>query len=256
MTTFATESADDGPASLFKKLPLGFELAVERAVRQPENTPFEILNLHFKVLELENIFVRNLDSIDISILRSLEDGRLMLAKVETRPSPANTPHPVENAIKECRRLPLLCKWKAILATKLRALRTRLHCGGWRIIPVHHAPKSVSPQSHSTHEFGKLGGHRSDHASHQHRLREILMHVFLPIFVGVAAGMTASLLGMIVGHLIVLAWRKFGRRGQMGLYSRVEQSETTVQNEKEYLQLEADLPAYEEGIPAKDLDEKR
>jgi hypothetical protein len=237
-------------------LALGYELAI---APRPENA--NMVNLHFKVLELNNVFVTGLDSVEMSLIHT--ENKIIIARVDLSPTTrlGESPSEAEKAgeEKECTTFPLLCKWKSIIREKLAKMRGATKgCGkqAMRPEPVDHAVHSdehsnvgvpPSHDEHAPHDFHKT--HRTGAARIARILKTITVHVLVPVLVGIVAGMAASLLGMIVGQLCVFVWRRFYRGGKKGQYISIQQGENEAHEsvddaEKELLD-DRDLPEYEE-----------
>ena len=75
-----------------------------------------------------------------------------------------------------------------------------------------------------------------------------MHVLIPISIGVIAGIVTSFIGMLAGQFIVLLWRTFYRRGQIG-YASVEVNDDDDYGDetKTFIQHQGPPPVYEDVI---------
>ena len=235
---------------------VGYELAI---ASNPENT--NLVNIHFKVLALNGIFVTGLDSVEMTLIKV--DDKIVIAAVDLSPTTrlGESPSEAEKAgeEKECMTFPLLCKWKSIIREKLAKMRGAFGgCGkgAGRPAPVDHP---VNPDEHSNvgvppsheehphHDYHKT--HGTGAARFRHIFKTIAVHILAPVLVGIVAGMAASLIGMIVGQLCVFVWRRFYRGGKKGQYTSVQQEEDEPREsmneaEKELLD-DRDLPEYEE-----------
>ncbi|KAI9758760.1 MAG: hypothetical protein M4579_002863 [Chaenotheca gracillima] len=242
---------------------VGFEVF---AVAMGSNTKVEVVKLNFHAIQVDGAFVNGLDTLDITVFRSPgPEGGLTLGGVgKERTAAPVSPSDQEKAgeAKECTTLPLLCKWKALVAAKINKMKSSVK---------HHCPNKFHPfRPNGASRPGRLPTHNHfrphfDHRQHHrhhgamHIIKRIVINVVFPIFVGIAAGMTASILGMIVGQFVVFAWRRLYRRGGRGTYDAVPQDENSSEeyprDEKVALP-EEDLPAYEDAVETVVVEEKR
>lgn len=192
------------------------------------------VSLHLGALEMQDI---NVPDVSITALKDSE-GKLVILRVDQTPRAES---PMEKG-KECQSWPLVCKWKAILAAKLEALKAKVKghgCGGVKHKgrPHHGKPmieageKSEDGKDEHDHKGMHEGAARPHHAHHgahshgwhkhhaHHKLHRILraigrvmLTVFVPILIGVAAGMVLYLTGYVLGATVgFVVTRLVGRR---------------------------------------------
>ncbi|KAH8205635.1 hypothetical protein TruAng_000129 [Truncatella angustata] len=188
--------------------PLGYALGTTPVAKSTEDD-LELVQLNLQIIEVGNVFVDGVPSIEVKIIKTPEGG-LMIGGIETGPSEPLQKTPMDKP-EDC--TTMLCRWKAMLSGQMG--RFRGHCGGSRR-PSH----AVDEQEEDVHQRPHSGHSQAPHGQqHRHRfthlLRNIAMHILLPVAVGVVAGITASILGMLVGTAIVFVWRKLFRSGSAG-----------------------------------------
>ncbi|QDS69578.1 hypothetical protein FKW77_008230 [Venturia effusa] len=201
----------------------------------------EILNIRVQLSALEREPI-NVPEITITALKNNE-GQLTLLQVDAATDLHHGPP------KECHEWPMLCKWRAVIASKLHGLkgglkgmRHRCHMGkgikGGRPhhainrpppTNMHHGPNShhdgagKMDQHHGPPHHGKPHHGRPHHHGHHkthrvfHVMGRVLLTVFVPIVLGVAAGMVTYLLGMFLGATIAIIWAKVRPAGH---YQRI------------------------------------
>ncbi|KAH6644334.1 hypothetical protein C7974DRAFT_18676 [Boeremia exigua] len=216
----------------------------------------ELLPMTFQITSIESTPM-NPPSITINLLKD-SSGRLMIASFEAKKSIEATPAEQQ---KECEHMPLICKWKGIMADRIENLK---HMGKGRP-GCHNRPHGMSrPHGHhnpmagegkSPHRFRPDGHHHRPHMQHNghhhhdhhHRMHRFLRRAFftilVPIFIGIFAGTLTYLVGMALGCLIAIVVAKF--RGQsyqpIALEEDVEEAAAEESCEKQEY---AELPAYE------------
>jgi len=244
-TLTAPQITSDGK----KDLRLGYELSI-KPVAKSEDDELELIAINFQVVEIADKFVNGLEIVKLSLLKTA-NGKLMIGSLET----ASTMNPVINpsdSDTEC--TTLICKWRAIITSKLSGLKPTKGCGSKTSPDQKTHAGGPSRKHHGTHH----GHHGHDHKHHGvarifHTLKRFARHILIPILIGVAVCLTASLIGMLVGilagNVVVFLWRAIYRRGQRGLYSKVRQEEIFVPGEgdevKTSLNHEAPPPVYED-----------
>ena len=206
---------------------LGYEMEIARSNWiYPPNV--EDISLTFTVVQVAGKLTTDFDAVELKMVKHSDHRPARITALAIKPTadPNASPSEQEKAgeAKECSRLPLLCKWKAILSAKLAQAKNKLH--GHKC-HHHHKLPDVNAQAgpDGRVNFKAHGHHRHHHHHHHHHrhsfLKSVVLHVILPIFVGMAAGMTASLLGMVIGQLIVRLWQRFYRGDKKGAYVLVD-----------------------------------
>ena len=254
-----TKAGDDQPSMGVR---LGYELDVQR-----KTSAFggETVSVAFSIVQVAGRFTTAFDTVDIKLLKKSDATLHILDTLTLKAAPpldgSASPSEQEKAggAKECARLPLLCKLRAIVAAKLAALRKPFK--GFHHARPHHRPLTIvstEDAGHASAEGAAAGQHDQGHAvaahhqqghhRHHHRhgrhgfLRGLVMHVVFPMMVGVAAGMTASLVGMVLGQLVVFLWRRYYRGDRRGPYILLVDEEEKA-------------PSYEDAVSSSYPDEK-
>lgn len=207
-----------------QNLRLGYELTfrpVDKTEKSGEDE-FQLLAMHFQVVEIGDKFVDGLESVEVKLIKS-SSGKLMMADLETAPT-SNPPIDPSKDGADC--TTLICKFRAIVAGKLSNMKPKKGGCGSKAGSVPTISSGRRPHKHH--------GPRPNHHGHRHRhskfgrflhtMRSVAFHVIIPVFVGIAVGLSASIIGMIAGQMIVFFWRAIYRNGQ-GNYAQVEQDET-------------------------------
>lgn len=217
---------------------LGYQLIVEPTIHDPENR-LELIPLNFQVVEVADVFVNGLQSIDIRLIKA-PDGSLLIASINLAETQNPLVNPTENGEK-CKNL--ICAWRAALSDRLAKFRNRLGAKG--------GERPERWQKHEHHGHGHHGG-PNHHPFKHHRcggiyntVKRIIHSVVIPMLIGIVAGVGACVLGTMVGSLIVFVWRAVYRRGQRGYCCcRVQQEAIDV---KAPLLEEESPPAYEDDV---------
>lgn len=238
---------------------LGYALRIHKPISYSKQDQIDLVMATLEILEVGNTFVDNVSNIELKILAT-PSGKLMIGDAQVVPSPPK--NHLSNSIddgQEC--TTVLCKWRAIMADKLSALKKG--CGG----QSQPTPHNNKPQGHGRpRPYGHHGGHdghrghgghgRPHRFSHKHHgitrfLRGVVLHVFIPVIIGVVAGITASLVGMVVGHVVIFMWRLLFRRGSQSQYTKVQQEDASVEEgieeEKSLIQHQGPPPVYEDIV---------
>lgn len=230
---------------------LGYALRVHKPISYSKQDQIDLIIATLEIIEVGNTFVDTVDSIELKILTT-PSGKFMIGDAQVTPSPPKS-H-LSNTIgdgQEC--TSVLCKWRAIIADKLSALKKG--CGG-KAQPISH-----NNRPHGGHRRPRPQGHHGGHGrphrfSHKHHgitrfLRGVVLHVVIPVIIGVVAGITASLVGMIVGHVVIFMWRLLFRRGSQNQYTKVQQEDVAVEEgNEEYkglIQHQGPPPVYEDIV---------
>ncbi|KAH6718482.1 hypothetical protein DL95DRAFT_389950 [Leptodontidium sp. 2 PMI_412] len=236
---------------------LGYSLAIKRPATSPQDQ-MDLVSIHLEIVEVADKFITGLPTIDLQLLETTS-GKLMIGNSGIT-APASLSNPTDDD-REC--TTLLCKWRAIVADRLAALKKG--CGSKRPTPEVR-PVFVPRPHHNKHPHNKHPAHGRPrpHGTHRpwrhhHRqgglarlLRSIVLHVLVPVLIGVMVGITASLVGMVVGHIVVFAWRMLFRRGQ-NKYAQVKQEEADEETEDEskgFLENQGPPPQYEDALDVK------
>ncbi|KAF5877520.1 uncharacterized protein Bfra_001887 [Botrytis fragariae] len=234
---------------------LGYALRIHKPISYSKQDQIDLVMATLEILEVGNTFVDTVNNIELKILTT-PSGKLMIGDAQVVPSPPKS-H-LSNSIddgQEC--TTVLCKWRAIMADKLSALKKG--CGG-QAQPTSHNNRPQGhgrPRPHGHHgghdSHRGHGGHGRPHRfSHKHHgiarfLRSVVLHVFIPVIIGVVAGITASLVGMVVGHVVIFMWRLLFRRGSQSQYTKVQQEdagvEEGIEEEKGLIQHQGPPPVY-------------
>ncbi|KAI9715058.1 MAG: hypothetical protein M1812_006176 [Candelaria pacifica] len=258
-------------------LGLSYTMETHAAPVVAENQGHEIVEIQLHIVALDNQAV-DVDTVTLTILNPKDDAKdsMMIARVgtlheESKPTDDDSPE-----VQECTRSPLICKWEAIIKSKLRGLKASANNlkesakGIKNPIKGCHFPKKEWEKIKSGHHHegphGPYHPHNRHHRHHRHhgvrgvfhKIARVVMHVVVPIFIGIAAGITASLFGMAIGHLMVLCWVQFKRGGKKNPYTSVEQGEPeqdVFPEEKQGLATDGDLPKYQEVEVVTVSDEK-
>jgi len=176
--------------------------------------------LQLNALERQSITVPD---ITITALKNT-DAQLMLLKIE---AVQGSKEP-----QECKDWPLLCKWRGIVADRLKGFKGFKGKGmGCHKRPhhsvngpprnMHHGPGSHhngagSMEHHNKPHHGMHGGHRHHHNKiHRilHMIGRVVLTVLVPVLIGIIAGMATYVVGMAIGALIAFVWMRFRRNGQ-------------------------------------------
>jgi len=219
----------------------------------------ELLTIH---LQLNALSLKPINTPEVKILALKdEEGKLIILKVDTK-GPQHAP-------KECHDWPLLCKWRAIIASKLHGFKgfknmkphgchrghKGMKEGGMRpphaingppSTNMHHGPDSHhdgagAMEFHHGHRRPHHGGHRhGGHRHHRHHkvgrifhvIGRVMLTVFVPILLGVAAGMITYLLGMFIGAMVAFVWTKVRPASRYQAVALSEDDEETPRNSME------------------------
>ncbi|KAL2062203.1 hypothetical protein VTL71DRAFT_6469 [Oculimacula yallundae] len=212
---------------------LGYSLAIGGSAGSSEDH-LHLVAVHLEIIEVANKFVSGIPTIDLQLLET-PSGKLMIGKSDVTAA--------INSSGEC--TTLLCKWRAIVADRVAALKKG--CGGSK-----RPTPQVRPIHEPTHHFNRP--HAKPHGwRHHHRqgtftriLRGIVLHILVPVLIGVMVGITASLIGMVVGQIVISVWRMLFRRGQN--YNEVNQEEVdeeSIDDSKVLLESQGPPPQYED-----------
>lgn len=232
---------------------LGYALRIHKPISYFKQDEIDLLIATLEIIEVGNTFVDTVDNIELKILTT-PSGKLMIGDAQVTPSPpkSHLTNPTVDG-QEC--TTVLCKWRAIMADKLSALKKG--CDG----KAHPTSHNNRPQGHGHQRphghHGGHGGHGRPHRfSHKHHsitgfLRGVVLHVVIPVIIGVVAGITASLVGMIAGHIAIFMWRLLFRRGFQSQYTKVQQEEFVVEEgieeDKSLIQHQGPPPVYEDIV---------
>jgi len=178
-----------------------------------------------------------------------QNSELLLLKTEA----SDKPYSPQTSQKECHNWPLLCKWRAMVAGRLEAMRHKFKSGchkrpGFVMTKhgkkphhgkPHHRPHGASEEPHhGKPHHGKPHHHHHHHhhpkAHHiMHKVARVLLTVVIPLLVGILAGMLTYLVGMVVGTGIALLWIKIRARRQQ--YAPVALADTDEEDGRESLE---------------------
>lgn len=199
----------------------------------------ELLTITLQIGSLEQQEV-NAPDLSITVLKDTE-GSLAILRIDQGPM-SDSP---KAGNKECKDWPLLCKWKAIVANRVSAIKSsfkgRKPCGGMMRKPgvgkiegdkdTGREQEEYHRGKHSKHH-GHGHGHHGWHRHHLHKLHRILraiarvlLTVLIPILIGVAAGMLLYLVGYVIGATLGFVVGKFvGRRPRYQAIALTEDTE--------------------------------
>jgi len=224
---------------------LGWSLSVSHGPSSPKEG-LGLVSIHLEIMEVANTFTSAIPAIEVKLLET-PGGNLMIGDAVILDAEKH----VGNE-KECSTL--LCKWRAIVADRLAAMKAGIKSGCGKK-PAAAVTVRPSGHKHPQSGHGRHGGRPNrPHGPGHHRrphghggfakfLRGVVLHVFIPVLVGIMVGITASLVGMVVGHILVFTWRLLFRRGDRGQYVKLEQ----VEEEDVTKESQGPPPVYEEAV---------
>merc|ERR1711964_786402 len=105
---------------------LGYSLGISRKASSPQDQ-LDLVAVHLEIVEVADKFIKGLPAIDLQLLET-PSGKLMLGNSGIT-APASLSNPTDDD-REC--TTLLCKWRAIVADRLAALKKG--CGSKRPTP--------------------------------------------------------------------------------------------------------------------------
>ncbi|PBP21789.1 hypothetical protein BUE80_DR007153 [Diplocarpon rosae] len=230
---------------------LGYSLSAKHPAPSGQDQ-ISLAIIHLEIFEVADTFVNGLPVVDLQLLET-PSGELMLGNTNVSP-PANLSEPTVDD-PEC--TSLLCRWRAIVADRLAALKkgcgsrrpdftSKAHHAGGK----HHGGHPDNDRPHRPH--GTFRHHYHNHGGIARFIRSLVQHVFIPVLIGIMFGIIASLIGMVVGHIVVFAWRLLFRRGQSN-YVQVKQEEDgegTSDETKGFMQHQDPPPQYVDAVPEK------
>jgi len=200
--------------------PLGFSLS-SGTLAKDAGSELELLEVDLKIIEVGGEFIRGIPELQVKLIKD-PSGRLMIGKVEkVKQEPAAVAPPTSQ---EC--TTLLCKWMTSI------FGSKGPCHGQK-------PDTAFAPEVADHGSGtELPPSPSEPARHMNKAPErswgrlfknIAAHIILPVLIGIVAGVSVSLIGMVVGTLIVSAWRTLVRRpGHHHHHHRRHHSRKSVQ----------------------------
>jgi hypothetical protein len=188
--------------SRYRNKPLGYSLATfEYPLTQ--NDGLQMVDLEFQILKVGNRFINDIPTVHIRLVKDTATGAFIIGNIEQTASETQS-FESEGKQEEC--TSSLCKWLAAVRDKVEKMKVT--CGG-------KAKTGSLPRPSHHHKVG-----RPYHKSHHHAQggrrdwNELAMTfwktILLPIAIGIVGGITASMVGMVVGTMIVAAWRLFRR----------------------------------------------
>jgi hypothetical protein len=197
----------------------------------------EILTITLQLNALERQAV-TVPDITITALKNT-DAQLMLLKIDTAEAPRKP--------QQCNDWPLLCKWRGIVAARLRGFRGKahgchrrphhaghgMHPGGHR--GMHHGgPAHMGQMEHGNPHHGMHTGHGHHHHHHRHHFRPIVRII----------GRAFLFLGMTIGVVTFIFNRMRSNRARN--YEAVALEEEYDEPRKS---LEKALYVDEEAVPS-------
>lgn len=249
--------APDGTWAYSSTPELGYSLSIKPYHDGQQD--MSIYALHLRIIEVANEFVRHIPAVDLRVI-STPTGQLMVAESKIQSSPWLKVSAAGGA--DCSTL--LCKWKAIIASKTKGLKKG--CGHKTDRP-HRVPRpyGIKGGRPKPEGFGKPHPHGQYHHRRPHSdafyrfLRALTVHVLVPVLVGMGIGITASVVGMLMGQFIVLIWRTFfrhGERGQCRDRATEETDDGCDEETKGFLEGQEQPPVYQEVIVVEDKIERQ
>ena len=195
-----------GPPGKFRPepQPLGFTIHTQTKESVDQSA---LVLLDFKIIEVGNVFINRIPELHVSLVKD-EAGRLLIGNIDKEELAPDANAPTGDD--EC--TTALCKWlTSIFGGKKPCHGQRPDAdpaslpaeGGYHHGDMHHGHSGLSESSEDMnrapeHSWGQL-------------FKNIASHIILPVLIGIVAGVSVSLIGMVVGTLIVSAWRTFVRR---------------------------------------------
>jgi len=245
---------------------LGFSLQSKTLARSNDNEPMELVGLELQILEVGNVFVNGIPSLQIDVVRMMDSGRLAVVGIEEAETQAvGVAIPGADAsTTDCDSF--LCKWIQSLENHWNHWRP--HCGvGWRKPHGHHnGPHHGRPghhgKPHHGHHDGQEDGQRVGYEGNQRTwsqlMHNITAHIIVPVFVGIFAGVAVSMIGMAIGTSIIFLYRTFIRPHRSHLHHRrrrhskaPKEAVTIVHEEKQGLldnqEHQDPPPSYDEDV---------
>ena len=193
---------------------LGFGLSVQPAIASTDDDGLELIRMHLQIIEVGQAFIDGIPGVHIDLVKTIDTGRLMIAKVEATQSQTakpNTPldgqpkdtEPSKNPADFDRCSSSLCRWMVGLRAKVQAMAEKAKkplakikghtCQHHKSVP---AVPDVEAASLSPEEAATLPPHHTHHRHHRHHwkhmMKGVVSHIMLPILVGIVAGVTVSL----------------------------------------------------------------
>lgn len=193
-----------GSSSRMKSVdPLGFS-ALSRTL-PPGDDGMERISLDLHVIEVSSVFVDGIPRIHVELVKD-KAGMLAIEKIGTvAAEPAATTMSGHKGKPKCSSW--MCSWVESLG--LHWDHWRPHCGmgakNGPKHPGHGGPHDDKPHHDSKQSPALIEPVRS-HGTWVQLARTVVTHVLLPILIGVMAGVAMSFLGMVVGAIIVAAYR--------------------------------------------------
>ncbi|KAI9811978.1 MAG: hypothetical protein M1832_000643 [Thelocarpon impressellum] len=179
---------------------LGYELETARP-GQADARGSELVSLDFTVVQVAGRLSTAFPTVGLKVLQR-EGSQSEIVELEIKSGSSASSTPGSGAGQECRRLPLLCKWRAAIKAKMAKAKA---C---------HGRHRQAKQQHRHH------GHHGHHGRRRGGFRRVFMHVVAPMLAGVGAALLASWLGVVLGQLLVRAWQRL-YRGERGGYVVLE-----------------------------------
>ncbi|CAJ2503690.1 Uu.00g110840.m01.CDS01 [Anthostomella pinea] len=232
---------------------LGFGLQTQPVTTSDDEDGLELVMVELQIIEVGDVFVGGIPKVQVKLVKTPSD-KLMIGAIET--TEPDTPQNNQ----EC--TSFLCKWKAMLAAKLR----KPHGCGRRpgsvkgsppkesskdASPEESAPQESAPQDASPDEAGVPMDGSYDQTKHgmARIFRGIVTHVLLPVIIGVMAGVSISIIGMMVGTLIVFVWRTFFRSADTRSYHGIRYCNKAAHNEVALGDEKSGLMVHQEEVEA-------
>lgn len=183
-------------------------------VHSLKETGEEIIKIHLSINALEGKAI-NIPNIVVTALKNPE-VHLMVLNVELQDP--------QEISKGCHSLPLLCKWKGIIADMTKSVKGKMRgkCHKSRPHQIsateQHKEEELKKPEHRPHHKGHhKGHHKVDHKGHHHehhhhhvhrflhKVARVLLTVVIPLLLGILAGMLTYTVGMLLGTFIALVW---------------------------------------------------
>jgi len=219
-------------------------------VHSAASTGEEIIKIQLSISALEGKPIKMPYDVVITALKNPE-VRLMVLNVE-----------LQNAQNgNCHGMPLLCKWKSMLANIATSVRGKMskncqkmhHPAYISAAEQHKAEELKKPHHGPHHHVGEhQQGERPHHGHHMHdhhhhhvlnTIARVLLSVFIPLLLGIMAGILTYTVGMLLGTAVAILWMRFkGRRTNYQPIALDDEEQSDEGLEKGYLKDEAYVEA--------------
>jgi len=202
-------------------------------VHSLKETGEEIIKIRLSVNGIEGKTV-NIPDVIITALKNPE-VHLMVLNVELREPQVS---------KGCNGMPLLCKFKGIVADMTDSFKSKVRGKCHKPRPhqlsaaeQHKEEELEKPKHRTHHKEHHHKDHQKEHHHHHyghrvhrflHKVANVLLTVIIPLLLGILAGMLTYTIGMLFGTFIVLVWIRF--RGTRRSYQPIALDDDEVPRE--------------------------